>query len=332
MGNKLPGILQENNVPGCAIGVFDKNSKYFEGRGVRKKNFTVNENTSFRVASLTKPVFSYFVLKLCDEGLIDLDMPLIEYFGEKYIENEMINEVTTRHVLSHQTGFPNWAHSSPLDFEFKPGDHFQYSGEGIVYLQKTIERMTGKHLQRLMDRYVFAPLNMRSSAMAPIFLSTENYADPHDENGMKSEQKHELSSEIIDYVNRMPRPSNAAGTMWSSIVDYTTFLHHLLFSEDPVVRNIFDLMTETQVYHQPWNVSWGLGIGLQHIEATTSMWHWGSDNGFKTFTFTDLKEQYGITIFTNGENGFNVYAEILEEVLPDLPEYIKYQNSRRNEL
>jgi hypothetical protein len=139
------------------------------------------------------------------------------------------------------------------------------------------------------------------------------------------EQRRELTQEAISYYNRMPRITNAAGTMWSSITDYTKFMHHLMFSNEPMVREIFKLMTTEQVDYPLWNVSWGLGIGLQDTSDQRAMWHWGSDDGFKTFTISYLDQREGITIFTNGQNGFDVYSHVFGEILHEQPKYIEYK-------
>jgi CubicO group peptidase (beta-lactamase class C family) len=52
-------------------------------------------------------VFVYGVLKLVDEGKLDLDTPLSKYVPE-YVQNDYrVNTITARHVLTHRTGFPN---------------------------------------------------------------------------------------------------------------------------------------------------------------------------------------------------------------------------------
>jgi len=63
----------------------------------------------FEAASLSKPVMAYAVLKLADAGKLDLDKPLSQYLDKPYIDNdERLNLITARRVLTHTTGFPNW--------------------------------------------------------------------------------------------------------------------------------------------------------------------------------------------------------------------------------
>ena len=81
-------------------------------------------------------------LKLVEKGLWDLDEPVYKYHIDKDIKNSPeLKKLTTRHILSHQSGFPNWRHlteSQRLSFEFEQGTQFQYSGEGFEYLRKAL--------------------------------------------------------------------------------------------------------------------------------------------------------------------------------------------------
>src|SRR4030095_1153264 len=106
----------------------------------------VDDNTVFEAASLSKPVMAYAALKLVDAGKLDLDKPLAQYLEKPYLEgDDRLNLITARRVLTHTTGFPNWRQQGqPLKIVFPPGERFSYSGEGFVYLQKVIERLTGQ--------------------------------------------------------------------------------------------------------------------------------------------------------------------------------------------
>jgi len=160
--------MKEAEIPGLSIALVRDGKTYwaqsFGERDVATKA-PVMEDTVFNVGSLSKPVFAYGVLKLVDQGKLGLDVPLTKYLLKPYVEgDDRLQQITARFVLSHRTGFPNWRGNDPLKIYFTPGERFSYSGEGMVYLQKVVEQITGKPLNDYMQEAVFAPLGMTSSS------------------------------------------------------------------------------------------------------------------------------------------------------------------------
>lgn len=67
----------------------------------------------------------------------------IKLYDPDIADNPYVKKLTTRIILSHQTGFPNWRGNNAdgkLTFEFEPGTKYQYSGEGYEYLRKALEK------------------------------------------------------------------------------------------------------------------------------------------------------------------------------------------------
>ena len=100
-------------------------------------------NTIFNIASLSKLLLSTVTLKLIDKGQWQLDEPLYNYWTDPDVENDPRNKkITTRLVLCHKTGLPNWRGHEPdgkLNFAFEPGADWKYSGEGYEYLRQALE-------------------------------------------------------------------------------------------------------------------------------------------------------------------------------------------------
>jgi hypothetical protein len=99
------------SVPGVSVAIIeDGKLASVESYGVKsfKASDKVDERTVFQAASLSKVVFAYGVLKLVDRGKLDLDTPLSKYIPEYVQKDDRINAITSRHVLTHRTGFPNW--------------------------------------------------------------------------------------------------------------------------------------------------------------------------------------------------------------------------------
>ena len=74
----------------------------------------VDHDTVFEAGSVSKTAFAYAVMKLCEKDVFDLDVldldtPLTKYTPDRIIKGDpRLDLITTRHVLSHTTGFQNW--------------------------------------------------------------------------------------------------------------------------------------------------------------------------------------------------------------------------------
>jgi len=80
---------------------------------------SLGEDHVWQVASITKSIFAYIVMRLADKEIIDLDKPLYEYLHFDQIKhNEGYELITARIVLSHQSGLPNWAWGGTGGWEY----------------------------------------------------------------------------------------------------------------------------------------------------------------------------------------------------------------------
>ena len=111
-------------IPGMSVAIInDGKIVYHETFGVVKQGTedAVTKKTLFEAASLSKPMFSYFVMGQVEKGVIDLDKPLYEYLPYLDIAyDERYKSITARMILSHSSGFPNWRQDS-LKIHFEPG-------------------------------------------------------------------------------------------------------------------------------------------------------------------------------------------------------------------
>ena len=167
----LPRQMQALGVPGIGIAVVERGElAWTRGFGVLQagRDARVDDDTLFEMASLSKPVFAYLVLQLADQGVIDLDAPLVRYRRLDYLaDHPWVDRVTARDVLRHSTGMPNWrknpAHEKLVPAA-KPGTRIDYSGEAIFWLQLVVESLTGESLDASMQRLLFGPAGMRDSS------------------------------------------------------------------------------------------------------------------------------------------------------------------------
>ncbi|HEX8843427.1 MAG TPA: serine hydrolase [Pyrinomonadaceae bacterium] len=317
----IPQLMQDGYVPGLAAALI-RDGRVFWQRSFGVKNSEtkepVDESTVFEAASLSKPVFAYLVLKLVDEGRLDLDTPLTKYLPGAYIEgDERLKQITARRVLSHTTGFPNWRpRGGELKIFFEPGEKFSYSGEGFVYLQKVVEHLLGERLDASMKRLVFDPLGMTSSS----YVWQSRYKS------LKA-FGHNLTGDVTQ--RREPDEANAAASLNTTATDYARFVIAVM-NGTGLKRETARLMLTPQIKvddsctncaeREPGRlspyISWGLGWGLQHTDEGDSFWHWGdSNNDVQCYIVAFPKQKLGLIVFTNSGNGHAIIPEIIKEAI-----------------
>lgn len=167
----LPRLMQALRVPAIGMAVVERGEVVWSRNlGVlnAETRTPVADDTLFEDASLSKPVFAYAVLQLADQGVIDLDAPLVRYRRMDYLaDHPWVDLVTARDVLRHSTGMSNWRKdpaNEKLVPAVKPGTRIDYSGEAIFWLQLVVETLTGESLDASMQRLLFGPAGMRNSS------------------------------------------------------------------------------------------------------------------------------------------------------------------------
>ncbi len=182
--------LQNEYVGNMAIAVFENGKLAKESFHSNGK--TVDRNTVFQVASLSKFVSAIGVMKLVQEGKLDLEAPASQYltrwqFPEGNFDN---NAVTIRRLLSHTAGltdglgYAGFEHTKDVQsleasltnaqdadpgsdgittVGILPGSEWRYSGGGFTVLQLLVEEVSGQTFDAYMRTEIFGPLQMTSS-------------------------------------------------------------------------------------------------------------------------------------------------------------------------
>lgn len=159
--------LDYYGVPGASLVVLEDGAVVYERSYGVENPLTrepVDETTLFEAGSITKPVFAFVVMRLVEQGRFDLDRPLYEILPfEDVAHDDRYRLITARHVLTHQTGFPNWADrdsTGRFDLLFTPGTQFGYSGEGFEYLKRAVVHALDTDIETLLDEELVAPLGL----------------------------------------------------------------------------------------------------------------------------------------------------------------------------
>ena len=185
--------MADRGVPGVSVAVIN------EGEVVHHATFgyanvadqlPVTADTIFEGASTSKPMFGFFVMRLVEEGKLDLDRPLYEYYPHPDVASDPRHrDITARMVLSHRSGFPNWRDGEDdkqLRIHFEPGTDYLYSGEGYQYLAMVLREIEGTDwpgIEALFQAKVAEPLGLEHTVYVQTPYTRAHKAEPYDSNG-----------------------------------------------------------------------------------------------------------------------------------------------------
>lgn len=300
--------LVKNRIPALGIG-YIKDGKIQETKvyGVLEKGRPAPDNAIFNVASLTKPITALVALKLVNAGKWDLDEPIYQNWTDPDVANDpRSKKLTTRHILSHQTGFPNWRRENPdgkLSFQFDPGTKYQYSGEGFEYLRRALENKFHKTLDQLASELIFKPLGMNDTRFFwDKTMDSTRFAKWHNGDG-------------VLYETDKTSIANGADDLLTTIEDYSKFMVYIMngagLNKDPYIQ-----MISEQVRIKPrkyWGLSWWVDENVNNGENV--LINGGDDKGVHTIAFILPKSKEGLVIFTNCDNGTDIYIPTLQHYL-----------------
>jgi CubicO group peptidase (beta-lactamase class C family) len=341
--SRLGQVMEIASVPGLAIALIQDGAIIWnESFGLKNSETSdlVDPDTLFQVGSLSKPVFAYAVLRLVDQGRLDLDRPLVEYFPAPDLPQDPRSAfITARHVLSHSSGLQNWRFTKAdlLEIKFDPGTQFAYSGEGYFFLQQVIEKITAMPIQAFLDQEVLQPLGMRKSTYQWSAGSADNIAWGHDERQPIESYSARMGKRMLavaekwglplekwyyaDIVRALPEihanleelPNNlipnVAGSLLSTTAEFASFITQVLFragGEKTRLSEASWLLMQSPAVVINSAISWGLGWGIEHYDSTTCLWHWGDSGIFQGFTIAHIPSQSGLVILTNSSRGLKV--------------------------
>jgi D-alanyl-D-alanine-carboxypeptidase/D-alanyl-D-alanine-endopeptidase len=341
---RIEDLVEKARVHGLAVSVLNgREPVYSRTFGVKRTDTKepLRTDTVLYGASLSKAVFAVLVLRLVEEGVIDLDTPLHKYLDRPVATLEASRpkawhedlrtlagdprhlKVTARMCLSHTTGLPNWRwyeDDRKLRFHFEPGARYSYSGEGLTFLQVVLERLTKKPLDELMREKVFRPYGMATSSYTWQPRFEGNFSHGHDEAGKVLEKDKDNAA-------------RSASTLETTPEDYTRFLKAVLqrrglrerswkemFSPQVRIlskRQFGPLAWEDTADNDAIQLGYGLGWGVFETPHGPAAFKEGHGDGFEHYSIVFPARGTGVLLMANSANGESTFKELLELTIAD---------------
>jgi CubicO group peptidase (beta-lactamase class C family) len=184
---RIARVLLREQVPGAGIALIDGDQILWAGGvGVadRARGRPVTADTLFRVGSITKSFIALALVKLAEDGRVDLRARVSRLAPELAIGNRWPEPITVAHLLEHTAGFddmrPNewFAPSDDVSLadalarnpgsrvaRWRPGSRFSYANPGYTVAGYVIEKVTGRRYEDALERDILRPLGMTGAAL-----------------------------------------------------------------------------------------------------------------------------------------------------------------------
>ena len=321
----VPALLDELSTPGAAVAVLrDGQVALAKGYGWanREKRQPVTTSTLFNIGSISKTHAAWGLLRLVEDGKLDLDTPVEHYLTRWHLPPSAFDhdKVTLRRLLSHTAGlrlhgYPgfkpdeslptieeslsgNTNGSGDVRVIMEPGTRWQYSGGGYTIAQLLVEEVTGRPFADYMHDAVFAPLGMTSSSYLWNAMVDARAAQPY------------------GAVAPIPGPrftAQAAASLETSLEDFIRFARASMSSERPEFATTVLPPATVRAMQQPVAPSndYGLGYSVHAVNGVRALGHGGSNAGWQAQFLVIPATGDGIILMTNASLGHEILNQVL---------------------
>ena len=317
-----------HKVPGLSLAIIDSGRIVFaRGFGVKTAGGTdsVTTGTLFQAGSISKPTFALGVMRLVQDGRLDLDedvnvkLSSWKVPGNRFTARE---KVTLRRILSHNAGltvhgFPGYEAGTPVPtvpqlldgakpantaavrVDTFPGAISRYSGGGTTVAQLLITDVTGQPFPDLMEQLVLGAAGMTHSTYQQPLPSDRA---PTAATGTYSDGR-SVKGQFHTY------PEMAAAGLWTTASDLATLAIELQQTWAGRSQRIVNKATLAQMFTVQ-KAPFGIGYAIDGKGPDLSFEHNGADEGFQALFIAFAERGQGLVAMANSDNGSSLMSEI----------------------
>ncbi|MFG2132616.1 serine hydrolase domain-containing protein [Streptomyces sp. NPDC048751] len=299
----------EGRAPSLVAAVVRNGRAVWHGARTSVDGHGPDENVQYRIGSITKTFTAVLVLRLRDEGVLDLGDPV-----EKHLPGTGTGEATIAELLAHTAGLaaespePWWERTpgslrpeladvlGEQPFRHPVGRRFHYSNPGYTVLGALVEQLRGAPWEDVLRREVLEPLGLDRTSARP--------RAPHAGGWAVHPWADALLPEPVQDLGRMA----PAGQLWSTTADLARFAAFLVNGDDRVLSA--ESLAEMRTPAAPPGVAdvaagyaYCLGLEIRHQEGRTLVGHTGSLPGFLANLTISVADDVAAVVLANCTSG-----------------------------
>ena len=340
--------IKDKNLNAISIAIIKQNDFFWaDGFGFidKEKKIKANENTIYRVGSVSKLFTDIAIMKKRESGDIDIDLPIQNYLPKFNPKNIFNNEpITLRQLMSHRAGilrepaYGNYFADNETSLEktvesvsnssliHPPGTITKYSNAGIAVVGYTLEKIFQKPYLEFMQENILNPLNMNASSFEFKNSMSLNLAEAT----MWSYDGRSFKAPRFE-LGMVP-----AGSLYSSVTDLAKFVN-MIFSDGSVNGEKFvNPNTLKEMFTPQFTDSevsgYGIGFRVSKHNDYKMISHGGAIYGYSTQLSALLEPKIGVVVASSVDISNSITRKISSYALDlliakekklKLPEYVK---------
>lgn len=302
-------LERKNNFHGSVLISYNEHILYENAFGYEdpvKKKKPLKKKSIYQLASVSKQFTAAAILKLMEEGKINLSDSIQKFFPAFPYKN-----ITVELLLTHRGGLGNYTYFTEkftdrktalsnkgvvdLMIKHKPEIYFfpdrkmDYSNTGYVILAAIVEQVSGMSFKAYMEKKIFRPLGMKHTYVLDVNkLSDFKYVDAYDRWGAKVRH---------DYLDGATGDKGIYSTIGDMHI-WDRVLYSGKFLSDSSLKMMYTPGSKT--LEGPFNYAFGWRT-YELESGEIIIYHGGWWNGFKTFFMRDIENRHAIIILCNNE-------------------------------
>lgn len=312
-----------------------------------KEQRPVTSDTRFEPGSISKSLNAVGVLRLAQEGKLDLDTDINNYLRSWTFAYDSVSrgkKITTAQLLSHTAGltvhgFPGYfpgddlptladildgrapAKTRKISSLAEPGIAVQYSGGGTMITQQMVTDITGLPYDKYMQQAVLQPLGMVHSSFTqpPPATLQPLLATGYDAAGNPMRGKYPILME------------QAAGGLWTTATDLATFIAAMQLSLKGQSNKVLSAAMAQRMLRAYVDSSVGLGVFIENRNGYKYFTHSAANQGFRGIYTGSFEDGNGVVVLINSDNEgllhevVNSVARVYEwKGMPFVPPVVKH--------
>ena len=323
--------MRRLSVPGVAVGLIHDGREHLAGFGVTsvENPLPVTADTLFQIGSTTKTITGTIVMRLIEQGLIDLDAPVKSYLPELTLQDKAAEaSVTTRHLLTHMGGWLGdffretgsgddalaryVAEMAGLPQVVPAGAVWSYNNAGFGLAGRLIEVVSGQPYEAVAQAMVLDPLGMDNSFFFPADVISRRFAVGH--------RLDAQDGVVVERPWALARSGHAVGGLCSSARDQMRYARfHLGDGATASGERLLSAATMAAMQSPCCDANLGRQMGLSWILKEMGgervVMHGGATNGQLSAFLMVPARGFALTVLTNADEGAMLHDEVVRWAL-----------------